>query len=101
MSTPPITTEQKAALYDIIIAKEIIIREFPSIGKLNKISQDNLANFFVKQVGGGQDERLKTTIFVNQFKTLISMYEEAGHDIFDDCFFETYDSTFNNLIHYG
>jgi len=49
MSTPPITTEQKAALYDIIIAKEIakeiIIREFPSIGKLNKISQDNLANY--------------------------------------------------------
>jgi len=91
------TIEQKAFLYDVGEAKKIIIKAFPLIAELNEFSQDNLAKFFVRQIKG-EDDREKTINFVRRFETAVSMYEDAGHDLYDDICFETYESTFYKLL---
>jgi len=89
MSTNTMTQEE---------AISVIVDWFPPIGNLNEFSQENLAKFFIRETIGESD-REKTINFVRHFEAVIRIYEDAGRGLYEDIWFQTYESTFNSLVH--
>ena len=77
---------------------DIIVKEFPNIGKLNETSKENLAKFFIRCTRG-ENLREKTIYFREMFEVIESDFADAGHDIYQNIWFETYERTYSS--YYG